>query len=181
MNTREQKTATAADARAPASAEPGARVDWRAALTDERMAHLIKDAFRFTSGALRKRLNRHAVLYGHWTLLRILWQTDGMFQRQLAERAGVSQPAAFSALQAMERLGLVRRQKMPDNRKQVRVFVTPMGMALRSPIVNAAEEVNHVALLGIPPEDIAATRRTLLALIENLSADLDEADFADES
>lgn len=144
------------------------------------MAHLIKDAFRFTSSALRKRLGKHAVQYGHWTLLRILWQTDGVTQRQLSDRAGISEPATFYALQAMEKLGYVTRQKMPDNRKQIRVFLTPKGAALRAQSVAAAEDVNRLALAGISSEDVAATRRTLLALVGNLAADLDEDELPEQ-
>jgi DNA-binding MarR family transcriptional regulator len=141
------------------------------AAADERLAHLVKDAHRALSRTLQMRLREHSVLYGHWTLLRILWQTDGVTQRQLSEQAGVMEPTTFSALQAMEKLGYITRLKMPDNRKQVRIFVTPQGAALRSAIVPLAEEVNQIALDGVPPEDIAATRRTLLAMLDNLAGE----------
>ena len=143
----------------------------REAGPNERMAHLIKLAFRGLSRALQMRLRKHSILYGHWTLLRILWRVDGMTQRQLSEQAGVMEPTAFAALQAMEKLGYITRQKMPDNGKQVRIFLTAKGAALRALIVPAAEEVNRIALSGISPDDLAVTRRTLLTAIENLCAD----------
>ena len=142
----------------------------REAGPNERMAHLIKLAFRGLSRALQMRLRKHSLLYGHWTLLRILWRVDGMTQRQLSEQAGVREPTAFAALQAMEKLGYLTRQKMPNNSKEVRIFLTPKGTALRSLIVPAAEEVNRIALSGILPDDLAVTRRTLLTAIENLCA-----------
>ena len=154
------------------SAENVAPTPWREVLHDERMTHLIKDAFRCTSSALQRRLRKHAVLYGHWTFLRILWQTDGVTQRQLSEQAGVTEPSTFTAVQAMEKLGYLTRQKMPGNKKQIRVFLTSRGTALRSLIVPAAQEVNRIALSGISAEDLAATRRTLLALVQNLSGDV---------
>ncbi len=135
------------------------------------MAHLVKDAARGFSRSLQARLREHSVLYGHWTFMRILWQTDGLTQRQLSEQAGVAEPTTFSALKTMETLGYLTRQKLPDNRKQVRVFLTPRGAALRALLVPTAIEVNQIALAGIPAADIAATRRTLLAMIENLAAD----------
>ena len=143
----------------------------REAGPNERMAHLVKLAFRGLSRALQMRLRKHSILYGHWTLLRILWRVDGMTQRQLSEQAGVMEPTAFAALQAMEKLGYITRQKMPDNSKQVRIFLTSKGTALRPLIVPAAEEVNRIALSGISPNDLAVTRRTLLTVIENLCAD----------
>jgi DNA-binding MarR family transcriptional regulator len=160
------------------SAPPLTPRAWREVLQDERITHLIKDAFRCTSGALQRRLKKHALLYGHWTFLRILWKTDGLTQRQLAEQAGVTEPSTFSALKVMEEQGYLTRQKLPGNRKEIRVFLTPRGTALRALIVPAAENVNRIALAGIPEADIAATRRTLLALVHNLSGDaaLDAAD-----
>jgi DNA-binding MarR family transcriptional regulator len=138
---------------------------------DERIAHLIKNAFRGTSGALQRRLRRHSLLYGHWTLLRILWQSDGMTQRQLSEQAGVKESSTFTALQAMEKLGYVKREKIASNNKQVRVFLSAKGRALRSRIVPMAQDVNRIALKGVSAKDLAATRRTLLRVIENLSSD----------
>jgi DNA-binding MarR family transcriptional regulator len=144
---------------------------WREVLHDERMTHLIRTAFRCTSSALQRRLKQRDVLYGHWTFLRILWQADGLTQRQLSDQAGVTEPSTVTALQAMEKLGYITRQKMPGNRKQIRVFLTPLGTGLRSAIVPCAQEVNRLVVAGISPEDLAATRRTLLAVIENLSGD----------
>ena len=136
------------------------------------MAHLVKDAFRCTSRALQRRLEPQSVAYSHWTLLRVLWQTDGITQRQLSEQAGVTEPSTFAALQRMEKLGYVSRQKLRGNGKEVRVFLAPKGAGLRTTIVAAAEDVNRVALAGIPEADIEATRRTLLAMIGNLTAEL---------
>ena len=154
----------------------------READPNERMAHLIKLAFRGLSRGLQTRLRKHSILYGHWTLLRILWRVDGMTQRQLSEQAGVTEPTAFGALQAMEKLGFVTRQKMPDNGKQIRIFLTAKGAGLKSLIVPAAEECNRIALAGIAENDMAVTRRTLLAIIENLVVnDLQMAELADET
>lgn len=145
--------------------------DWRGVLNDERLAHLIKTAFRCTSSSLSRRLKQHDVLYGHWTLLRILWRGDGLTQRQLSEQAGVTEPSTITALKAMEALGYVFRQKVAGNRKNNRVFLTPKGVALRSAIVICAEEVNAIAITGVSNEDLAVTRRTLLAMIDNLTRD----------
>ena len=153
------------------SADAPAAARWRDALSDERLAHLVKSAFRETSRALQARLAEHGVQYGHWTLLRVLWQTDGLTQRQLAEQAGVAEPSAFAALNQMEQLGYVARHKVAGNQKQVRVFLTPRGAALRGASVGAAEEVNRIALEGLAPQDLAAARRVLVTLIENLERD----------
>src|SRR5258706_3265838 len=82
---------------------------WREAVPNDRLAHLVKDATRALVRGLSMRLAEHGVSFGHWTFLRILWEGDGLTQRELSEQAGVMEPTTFSALQAMERLSLVTR------------------------------------------------------------------------
>src|SRR2546421_2690780 len=85
---------------------------WREAVPEDRLAHLVKDATRALVRALQMRLVEHGVSFGHWTFLRILWEHDGLTQRSLSEQAGVMEPTTFTALQAMERLGYVKRRQM---------------------------------------------------------------------
>ena len=144
---------------------------WREAVPNDRLAHLVKDATRGLMRALQMRHARHSVSFGHWTFLRILWERDGLTQRELSERAGLQEPTTYAALKAMEKVGYVIRKHLPDSRKKVYVFLTPKGHALRAVLVPLAEEVNEVALAGVSADDIAATRRTLLVMIENLARD----------
>jgi DNA-binding MarR family transcriptional regulator len=159
------------DSKSSAEVLPRILRHWRETVPDDRIAHLVRDSSRGLSRGLQMRLHEHGVAHGHWMFLRVLWRADGLTQRQLSEQAGMSEPTTFSALQAMEKLGYVTRQKMPDNRKQVRIFLTSKGTALRAVLVPLAEEVNRIALSGVPPEDVAITRRTLLTMIENLAND----------
>ena len=144
---------------------------WREAVPNDRLAHLVKDATRALVRALQMRLAEHAVSFGHWTFLRILWEGDGLTQRELSEQAGVMEPTTFSALKAMERLGYIRRSQRSGNRKKVYVFLTPKGRRLRQHLVPLAEEVNSIAVGGVRKTDIAVTRSVLLAIIENLARD----------
>ena len=87
------------------------------------------------------------------------------------DEAGVMEPTTFTALKAMERLGYIRRKQVAGNRKNVYVFLTPKGRALKARLVPVAEEVNRIAVAGIARADIARTRAHLLTIIENLARD----------
>lgn len=145
---------------------------WQKAIPNDRLAHLIKDATRGLVRALTVRLAEHGVSFGHWTFLRILWEHDGLTQRALSEQAGVMEPTTFTAIKAMEELGYVTRRQMPENRKNVYVYLTAQGRALKEKLVPLAEEVNGIATRGVRPEDVAATRRVLAAMLENLAGEL---------
>src|SRR5262244_1405417 len=108
---------------------------WREAVPNDRLAHLVKDATRALVRALQMRLAEHRVSFGHWAFLRILWEQDGLTQRELSEHAGVMEPTTFSAMKAMERLGYVVRKQTGGNRKNVYVFLTPKGRLLKSQLV----------------------------------------------
>ena len=119
--------------------------------------------------ALQARLAEHGVSFGHWTFLRILWERDGLTQRELSEEAGVMEPSTYAAIKAMEELGYVSRSQMPGNRKNVYVRLAPKGRALEKKLVPLAEQVNGLAVLGLKKNDIETTRRCVLAMINNLS------------
>lgn len=144
---------------------------WHDAVPNDRLAHLVKDATRALVRALQMRLAEHAVSFGHWTFLRILWETDGLTQRELSLQAGVMEPTTFSAVKAMEALGLVDRRQMPDNKKNVHVFLTAEGRALKDNLVPLAEEVNEISVAGLSERDIKTARKVLLTVIENLADD----------
>jgi DNA-binding MarR family transcriptional regulator len=165
-------TTTSTRTKTPSSAAARQADDSRrshAPAANERIAHFVKDTFREFLRALQAGLREHSVLTGHWTFLYILWQTDGMTQRQLSEQAGVNDSTTVGALQGMEKLGYIFRRKMPENRKEVRVFLAPGGAALKAVLMPVVEEINRVALDGIPEHDIAVTKRTLTALAGNLA------------
>ena len=149
---------------------------WLEAVPNDRLAHLIRDAARGLARGLQLRLAEHAVSFGHWAFLRVLWELDALTQRELSERVGVMESTTAVALQALERLGYVTRKKRAGNRKNVYVVLTPQGMALKAKLVPLAEEVNAVAFRGIEAAHVAIIRPALLRAIQNLAED--EATYA---
>jgi MarR family transcriptional regulator, organic hydroperoxide resistance regulator len=144
---------------------------WREAVPNDRMAHLVKDAMRGLHRALQTRLAQHGVQPGHWVFLRVLWLRDGLTQRELSIEAGVMEPTTFVALRAMQSLGYVTLDHRAGNRKNLYVSLTPLGRGLEATLVPLAEEVNALALQDLTAADIAATRRALLTMIDNLARD----------
>jgi DNA-binding MarR family transcriptional regulator len=149
---------------------------WREAVPNDRLAHLVKDATRALVRALQVRLAEYKVSFGHWAFLRILWERDGLTQRELSEQAGVMEPTTFSAMKAMERLGYVVRRRMGGDRKKVYVFLTPKGRLLKSELVPLAEAVNKIAIGGVKPANVDIARQVLLAIIDNMARDEAERD-----
>jgi len=142
-----------------------------ASLTRERLAHLTRLAARGYSRSLQIRLAERDVSFGQWVFLRILWDEDGLTQRQLSEKAGLTEPTTHTALQKLEARGYVTRRNLPGNRRRQHAFLTEAGRALREVLEPMALEVNTVALAGLPAEEIEMFRRCLLKVIANLEQD----------
>ena len=148
-----------------------ARHHWHDAVPDDRLAHLIREATRLLVRSLQARLQAHNVSFGHWAFLRILWEQDGLSQRQLSEAAGVMEPTTNAALHAMEQRGYVERRRQAGDLRNQHVFLTASGRRLKRLLVPLAIEVNEVAVQALPREDLATTRRVLRAIIGNLAAE----------
>jgi DNA-binding MarR family transcriptional regulator len=144
---------------------------WLEAVPNDRLAHLVRDAARAFVRALQLRLPDQDVSFGHWAFLRILWEHDGLTQKQLSDEAGVMAPTTFAAVTAMERLGYVRREQRPGNRKNVHVTLTARGRALKRKLVPLAEDVNRIGVQGIEARHVAIARHVLIAIIANLAKD----------
>lgn len=146
------------------------RRDWRDAIPQDRLAHLLKDARRAMERALQIRLIDHSVSFGHWTFLRILWEHDGLTQRELSESAGMTAPTTFAAINAMESLGYVSRRQRSGNRKNVYVYLTATGRALKDKLLPLAEEVNAIAINELELDEVLVARKVLLKITANLNA-----------
>ena len=144
---------------------------WHEDVPNDRLAHLVKDTWRAFQRSLSLRLARHGIPHGHWTFLRVLWERDGITQRELSIQAGVSEAATFAALRSMEKAGHVVRKQRDGNRKNVYVKLTRSGKALRRKLVPLAVGVNTVATRGLKAGDVATARAVLLTMLDNLVVD----------
>jgi DNA-binding MarR family transcriptional regulator len=141
------------------------------ARSSDRLAHLIKLVNRGFIRSLQLRLADKSVSIGHWIFLRILWEEDGLTQRELSQRSGLGEPTAFAALKAMEKLDYVRRQRSAEDLRKTKFHLSKRGKALEDELVPLAYEVNDVATAGIDRKHSAEIRKYLAVMLRNLEHD----------
>ena len=100
-------------------------------LAQDRMAHLVRYVARGVTRSLQLRLTDHGVQFGGWVFLRILWEQDGLSQRELSQRAGLMEPTTHTALRKLEALGYLTRKHPPGDRKRLLVYLTQEGRDAR--------------------------------------------------
>ncbi|MEM9048373.1 MAG: MarR family winged helix-turn-helix transcriptional regulator [Pseudomonadota bacterium] len=138
-------------------------------LKDERLAHLNSVLERRFRRALERQLEPHGVPFGHWAFLRILWKEEGLSQRELADRSGLTTPTVHAAVTKMEAHGIIVRKVPAGNTTRPLVYLTERGRELRSVLEPLAVSTNAAATVGIPAEDLAKTKATLLRMIAQLA------------
>lgn len=75
----------------------------------------------------RPSLNEHGLTEQQWRVIRILNQHDELEIYQLAELACILKPSMTGVLVRMERDGIVRRWKSPQDQRRVYVGLTEVG------------------------------------------------------
>jgi MarR family transcriptional regulator for hemolysin len=106
-----------------------------------------------------------------WQVLHALATADHRTQADLALAVGVRQPTLTHHLDAMERAGLVSREREDGNRRVQRVTVTESGRQLFLRLRRAAASFDGRLRAGLDDGEVAELRRLLGQLAENSQPD----------
>ena len=99
----------------------------------------------------------------------MLWEEDGLSQRELSARVGMMEPTTVIALRGMEKAGLIRRERSTDDRRITQGPPdTPKARRLRDRLLQISQGVNDQAAESIDPAALAQFRRVIARMTENL-------------
>jgi DNA-binding MarR family transcriptional regulator len=139
--------------------------------TEQSIAYLIRDLTRQFSRTLQKDIAPYGILLGQYHFLRVLWEQDGITQRELAMAVGMKESTTFTALAGMESLELVQRQRDVGDRRKMIVTLTPKGKKLESILIPLAKAVNNKALQNFSDTETEQLRNLLGKLSHSLHTD----------
>ena len=132
------------------------------------MGYLSRLSFRAFSRELEKRTLPHGVSSGQWRFLRVLWEGDGVTQRELSELVGTKEPTTVRSIRSLERSGFVTRERDPVDQRKIRVLLTDKSRRLRNILMPHVLEVNRRAVNGLSKKDVETARRVLIRMQKNL-------------
>jgi DNA-binding MarR family transcriptional regulator len=134
----------------------------------ESSGFLVRDANRAFQRLLEKRIASYGVARGQWYFLRVLWNEDGLSQRELSARVGTMEPTTVIALRTMEKSGLIRRVRSTDDRRRSHVWLTPKAQRLRTELLTLARGITDAAEAGVTPDELVMFRTVIARMTANL-------------
>lgn len=137
-------------------------------LVDERLAHIVRQLARDFQTCLEEKLQPYGVNHGFWAYLRELWNEEGISQRDLSDRVGLSGPTTNSVVKRMEAAELVELRPIVEGKPRRVVYLTQRGRDLRAVLEPLAEEVNALAVQQMDAEEVGRLREALLKVHANL-------------
>jgi DNA-binding MarR family transcriptional regulator len=111
--------------------------------------------------------------YGMWFFLRVLYEEDGLTQKELSERVGMMQPTAVTAIKNMQSRGLVRVENDETDRRRTYIHLTPAGKRVGKRMLPLLRQINDVALQGITKIEFD----TLRTVLRKIRSNVDKARF----
>ena len=133
--------------------------------------HILRDSNRAFAKLLGRKIGTEELTMGTWYFLRVLWEKDGISQRELSRRIGMMEPTTVTAVTMMERDGLAKRRRDPNDRRRRLVYLAERGQALKDVALPFAHEVELIATSGLSEEELDL----LWVLLGKLKKNLDSA------
>jgi DNA-binding MarR family transcriptional regulator len=133
------------------------------------IAYLLRSSYRVFARALQERIQSERIPIGSWPFLRHLWQQDGITQRELTTAVGLMQPNTNAALKQLTRRGWVKQSRDKDDKRKIRIHLTPEGRELFHRAFPLALQARAQALSDFSGKEIA----TLCSFLKRITKNLD--------
>lgn len=130
-------------------------------LLQSSIGYQVRQTNRMSESYMQSKLARHDVQLGMWYLLRTLWIEDGLTQRELSRRVGISEPTTLEQLRKMEKGGLVARHRDPTDGRKTLVSLSSKGTRLKNSLLKYVHEMNEVAFRNFTKNEIIMLKQLL--------------------
>ena len=116
----------------------------------------------------KPRLDALGLTYPQYLVFLVLWEQDGLTVKALGEKLFLDSGTITPLVKRLEARGLLRRQRDDEDERQVRIFLTAEGRALRAKALAVPLAVGKA--LGEQAAEAGDLRRSLQQLRERLDA-----------
>jgi DNA-binding MarR family transcriptional regulator len=116
----------------------------------------------------QKVVNPFDITVDQWEILVILWEREGITQKELAERLYKDQTNIARMLFKLEKKGFIYRVTHETDRRSLRVYLTEKGHGIKDEILEPSIEAYQKTVEGLTEEEVETFRRILSVMYNNV-------------
>lgn len=118
--------------------------------------YLVNHMARLLVEILRKRIAPLGIVPGQFPTLLVLWEKDGLTQKELLAVLDIEQATLANTLTRMERDGLIVRKEHPADARARTIHLTEKGRSIRESAYLTAMQINEDVLSDLSNEEVQA-------------------------
>lgn len=139
---------------------------------DNQLCFALYAATRAIAKTYRVRLAPMGLTYPQYLVMLVLWERDGLNISEIGDKLMLDSGTLTPLLKRLEGLKFVRRERDKQDERQVKVWLTSEGHAMKG---DALESRRFVACrLQMSEADILALRTELMGMVDRLGVDCEE-------
>lgn len=133
-----------------------------AAPLDDQLCFSLYATSMAITRAYKPMLDQLGITYPQYLVLHALWEQDGRTVGAIAERLALESSTITPLVKRLEAAGFVRRERNPEDERQVQVRLTPRGAEMREECGCLAEAL--LARSGMQGEELMGLNRDVKSL-----------------
>ncbi|WP_078427994.1 MarR family winged helix-turn-helix transcriptional regulator [Alkalihalobacterium alkalinitrilicum] len=101
-------------------------------------------------------------------IMMLLWEKDGLTQNQISLKLNKDKTNIARMASNLEKKGFISRRNCNDDRRSVKLFLTPDGKALGEKVIPITEEFNENVIKDITDEELELLEKILIKMSKNV-------------
>jgi DNA-binding MarR family transcriptional regulator len=134
----------------------------------ESLDSLFAQICRLKHARIHTLLDELDLYRGQPSVLRALWEQEGLMHADLARSLHVQPATITKMLQRMERAGFLERRPDAEDQRISRVYLTEAGRAIRTDVQQVWHRLEEEAFAGFTLEERTLVRHFFVRIRENL-------------
>ena len=100
-------------------------------------------------------------------ILHVLWENDGISNRELSKKSGLAMSSLTTMLERMEEKKLLERRVDENDKRKILIFLTDYAKSLKSEYDEISDKMTEISFEGISDEERLAFEATLEKVLHN--------------
>ncbi|TDL34216.1 MarR family transcriptional regulator [Jeotgalibacillus sp. S-D1] len=122
------------------------------------------------TGFIKTKLEAYNLAPEQNLIMMLLWEKDGLTQNQLVQKLTKDKTNIARMASNLEQKGFIYRSHCDEDKRVIRLFLTPVGKQLGEEVIPVAEAFNKTVCTGLTKEELIELERLLSKISANVQS-----------